>query len=57
MIQLEISEQDLADITEALDDPTTSEQAKRKLLCLRMHHEGKRRKIDPIDLGGFLGLI
>jgi len=39
MIRLEITEQQLADIAEAIDDPATTEKVKRKLLALRMHHE------------------
>ena len=42
MIRLEITEQQLADIAEAIDDPTTTEKVKRKLLALRMHHEGAK---------------
>ena len=42
MIQLEITEQELADIAEAIDDPATTEKVKRKLLALRMHHEGAK---------------
>ena len=34
MIRLEITEQQLVDIAEALDDPSTTEQVKRKLLAL-----------------------
>lgn len=42
MIRLELADQDLTDIAEALDDPDTSEKNKTKLLVLRMHHEGAR---------------
>lgn len=42
MIQLNISEQELADIDEVLDDPTASEKAKKKLLVLKMHSKGAK---------------
>lgn len=42
MIRLELTDQDLTDLAEALDDPDTSEKNKTKLLVLRMHHEGAR---------------
>lgn len=40
MIRLDLTDQALLDIAEALDDPTTSEKTKVKLLVIRMHHEG-----------------
>ena len=42
MIRLELTDQDFADIAEALDDPATLEQNKTKLLVIRMHHEGAK---------------
>jgi hypothetical protein len=42
MIHLELTDQDIDDITEALDDPATPEQNKTKLLVIRMHHEGAK---------------
>ena len=42
MIQLTITDQEIEDLYEALDDPTTSKKAKLKLLALRMHHEGAK---------------
>jgi len=42
MIQLKITDQEIEDLSEALDDPTTSEQIKLKLFALRMHHEGAK---------------
>jgi transposase len=42
MIRLELSDQELSDIAEALDDPATPEKNKAKLLVIRMHHAGAR---------------
>ncbi len=42
MIRLELTDLELIDIAEALDDPTTTEKNKTKLLVLRMHHEGAK---------------
>ena len=42
MIRLELTEQELSDISELIDDPSTGEQYKRKLLVLRMHSEGAK---------------
>ena len=39
MISLELTEQDISDIAEALDDPDTSDKSRTKLLVIRMHHE------------------
>lgn len=39
MISLQFSEQDLADIDEASDDPNLPGKIKRKLMCLKMHHQ------------------
>ena len=39
MIRLELTDQDISDIAEALDDPAISEKNKTKLLVIRMHHE------------------
>ncbi len=42
MIRLELTDRQLTDIGEALDDPATSEKNKTKLLVLRMHHGGAK---------------
>ena len=42
MIRLELTDADLSDIAEALDDPANSEKNKTKLLVIRMHHEGAK---------------
>lgn len=42
MIQLELTAQDIRDLSEALDDPETSEKNKIKLLAIRMHAEGAK---------------
>ncbi len=42
MIRLELTDQELTDVAEALDDPATTEKSKTKLLVIRMHHEGAR---------------
>ena len=42
MIRLELTDQDISDIAEALDDPANSEKNKIKLLVIRMHHEGAK---------------
>lgn len=42
MIRLELTDRQLTDIGEALDDPATSERIKTKLLVLRMHHGGAK---------------
>lgn len=39
MIRLELTDQELTDIAEALDDPNIGEKYKTKLLVIRMHHE------------------
>ena len=44
MIRLELTDQDLTDIAEALDDPATHEKNKTKLLVIRMHHEGAEHR-------------
>jgi len=44
MIRLELTDQDLIDIAEALDDPATHEKNKTKLLVIRMHHEGAKHR-------------
>jgi transposase len=44
MIRLELTDQDLTDVAEALDDPATSERNKIKLLVIRMHHERARHR-------------
>ena len=40
MIRLELTDEQILDIAELLDDPTTADRAKTKLLVIRMHHEG-----------------
>jgi len=42
MIRLELTDRDISDIAEALDDPTTPEKNKTKLLVIRMHHENAK---------------
>ncbi len=42
MIRLKLTDQDLTDVAEALDDPATTERNKIKILVIRMHHEGAR---------------
>jgi transposase len=42
MIRLELTDQDLTDVAEALEDPSTTEKNKTKLLVIRMHHEGAK---------------
>jgi transposase len=39
VISLQFSEQDLADIDEACDDTSLPGKIKRKLMCLKMHHQ------------------
>jgi transposase len=39
VISLQFSEQDLADIDEACYDPSLPGKIKRKLMCLKMHHQ------------------
>lgn len=45
MISIEFSEQDIANIDEACDDPTLPEKIKRKLMCLRMHQQKVRNGV------------
>ena len=42
MIRLALSEEEMVDIAEALDDPMLPENQKTKLLVLRMHNEGAK---------------
>jgi transposase len=42
MIRLELTDQELTDVAEALEDPSTTEKNKTKLLVIRMHHEGAK---------------
>lgn len=42
MINLELTEKEMTDIAEALDDPAVSDKNKRKLLVIRMHTEGAK---------------
>jgi hypothetical protein len=50
MIRLALSEEEMVDIAEALDDPMLPENQKTKLLVLRMHKNetprGKQRGIE-----------
>lgn len=40
MITLNLSDEDILDIEEALDSPEVCERSKKKLLAITMHHEG-----------------
>jgi transposase len=40
MITLELCDQEVSDIEEALDSPESSDRSKKKLLAITMHHEG-----------------
>ena len=40
MIKLQLAEQEVTDIAEALDNPDVSEHGKKKLLAMTMHQEG-----------------
>ena len=40
MVSLELCDQDVSDIEEALDSPESSDRSKKKLLAITMHHEG-----------------
>lgn len=42
MIQLKLTDEEVIDITEALDDPSISDKNKTKLLVIRMHGEGAK---------------
>ena len=42
MIRLTLTEQAMEDIAEVLDDPSTFEKTRIKLLVIRMHHEGAK---------------
>jgi transposase len=42
MIELNLTEQEIQDLTEAIDDPSHSEKTKIKLLISRMRHEGAK---------------
>lgn len=42
MIRLNLTDQEIEDIKEALDDPATSDKHKVKLLVIRMHSEGAK---------------
>lgn len=39
MVRLQLSKEEIVDISEALDDPNISDLAKRKLLVVRMNDE------------------
>ncbi len=45
MIKLSLSETEIDDIVEALDDPETSAKVRRKLLALRLHSEGVQNQV------------
>ena len=42
MIRLSLTQQAMEDLAEVLDDPSTPEKTKIKLLVIRMHHEGAK---------------
>jgi hypothetical protein len=42
MIQLKLTDEEVIDIAEALDDPTINNKNKTKLLVIRMHGEGAK---------------
>lgn len=42
MIRLNLTDKDILDLTEALDNPATTDNQKIKLLAIRMHHEGAK---------------
>jgi transposase len=44
MLTLQLSPQQIDDVSEALDDPSLSERAKIKLLVIRMHNEGAENR-------------
>jgi len=44
MITLELTDAEIDDIAEAMDDPSISDRNKTKLLVIRMHHEGAANK-------------
>lgn len=44
MISLQLTNDDLEDIAEAMDDPGVSERAKKKLLVITMHQQGAQHR-------------
>jgi transposase len=44
VITLKLTEAEIEDIAEAMDDPSISDRNKTKLLVIRMHHEGATNK-------------
>lgn len=42
MIEIHLTDQEITDINEAIDDPSHSEKTKIKLLVIRMRHEGAK---------------
>jgi len=53
VITLELTEAELNDIAEAMDDPSISDRYKTKLLVIRMHHQGATNKFiaEVLNLG------
>ncbi len=47
MIEIHLTEQEIQNLNESIDDPTHSEKTKIKLLVIRMRHEGTRRALSP----------
>lgn len=43
-IRLQLTDDDLEDIAEALDNPEVSERGKRKLLVITMHQQGAQHR-------------
>lgn len=42
MIEIQLTNQEIQDLNEAIDDPSHSEKTKLKLLVIRMRHEGAK---------------
>jgi hypothetical protein len=42
MIEIHLTDQEIQDLNEAIDDPSHSEKTKIKLLVIRMRHEGAK---------------
>ena len=53
VITLELTEAELNDIAEAMDDPSLGDRYKTKLLVIRMHHQGATNKFisEVLNLG------
>ena len=45
MIRFKLTDQDIEDISEALDDPAIAERLKFKLLAVRLHSEGAAKGV------------